>query len=500
MIIVSVMRGQSIINVSRQGQPLLNQHPRYDAIPQPKSPQQSFEGEDFRTPVAYEGEDFRKPVRMEGEDFRTPVAYEGEDFRKPVALEGEDFRKPIQSEGEDFRKPVLSEGEDFRTPVASAWSGEPASMRIGAEHFAKGLSRIPVQSYGAPLRLIHVGPSFINGGVEQHAMSLAKFLDPRRVNFVKCLVTNPTHLCPRATATMPVPVEYCPPSEIHRASSECDVMLLWGDGYNEFLKPARPALCVFVAHGESWWTAKTIEDSDRVVDHTIAVSPRVLQRACYPTIPSTMIMNGVDLAHLGHTRSRAEVRERFGFASNDFVLGTVGRFSQEKRMPLLIEAVARLPRRFKLLLVGHGARRAELQQLANDLIPGRFAFAATDNYLGDHYRAMDAFGLVSDYEGFGLVLAEAMFCERPVIATNIGFVPDIIRDRINGQIVEPTPEAIADAVRLLQEHPEWAKGMAAEGRATADTHFHAARMAREYEDLLWSLWQARKPALVGAAR
>jgi len=478
----------------------MNQHTRYDSVPQSKPPQQSFEGEDFRTPVAYEGEDFRKPVRMEGEDFRKPLMSEGEDFRRPLMSEGEDFRAPVTSEGEDFRKPVRSEGEDFRVPVASVWNGEPTSMRIGAEHFGKSMTRTTHPYDGAPLRLIHVGPSFINGGVEQHAMSLAKFLNPRRVNFVKCLVTNPTHLCPQATAAMPVPVEYCPPHEIHNASSECDVMLLWGDGYNEFLRPGRPALCVFVAHGESWWTAKTIEHSDRVVDHTIAVSPRVQQRASYPTIPTTMIMNGVDVAHLAHTRSRAEVRERFGFAPDDFVLGTVGRFSQEKRMPLLIEAVARLPRRFKLLLVGHGARRDELQQQANDLIPGRFAFASTDNYLGDYYRAMDAFSLVSDYEGFGLVLAEAMFCERPVIATSIGFVPDIIRDRINGQVVEPTPEAIANAVRLLQEHPEWAKGMGAEGRATADTHFHAARMAREYEDLLCSLWQARQPALVGARR
>ena len=339
--------------------------------------------------------------------------------------------------------------------------------------------------------MIHVGPCFMNGGVEQQTMSLAKFLNPQRVRFVKCLVTNPDHLCPQAIAAMPVPVEFCDPSEIHLAASECDVMLLWGDGYNEFLKPARPPLCVFVAHGESWWTAKTLENSSRVIDHAIAVSLSVKECACANT-PTTTIMNGVDLAHLGHTRSPAAVREELGFAPQDFVLGSVGRFSQEKRMPLLIEAVARLPRQFKLLLVGHGARGDELLRQANELIPGRFAFASAADYLGDYYRAMDAFSLVSEHEGFGLVLAEAMFCERPVIATNVGFVPEVIRDRINGLIVEPTPDSIATAVRLLHEHPDWARGLATEGRAVADTQFHAARMAREYEELLWKLWRAKE--------
>lgn len=441
----------------------------------------------------------KRPTKFqfEGEDFQTPVAYEGEDFRTPVAYEGEDFRRPVAFEGENFQTPVAHEGEDFRTPVLDEWDGGRAFDDALIEHDDTPISRTPRPDEKKPLRLIHVGPCFMNGGVEQQTMSLAKFFNPRRIHFVKCLATNPQHLCPRAVAAMPVPVEFCDPSELHHVASECDILLLWGDGYNGFLKPARPPLCVFVAHGESWWTAQTLENSAHVVDHAIAVSPRVKERACR-TMPTTTIMNGVDLAHLGHTRSRAAVREELGFAPQDFVLGSVGRFSQEKRMPLLIEAVARLPRQFKLLLVGHGAREDELLRLANERIPGRFAFATAADYLGDYYRAMDAFSLVSEHEGFGLVLAEAMFCERPVIATNVGFVPEVIRDRINGLVVEPTADSIAAAARLLHEHPEWAKGLAAEGRAAADSQFHAARMAREYEDLLWKLWRTKAVRKAGA--
>lgn len=361
------------------------------------------------------------------------------------------------------------EGEDYSTPVCG--------------------TLIP-HCDTKPLRLMHVGPCFMNGGVEQQTLSLAKFFDPRRIDFVKCLVTNREHLSARAATAMPVPVEYCAPTDLPRAADECDVMLLWGDGFNEWLQPARPELCVFVAHGESWWTAQTLKESARVVDHAIAVSQRVRDQVC-GGVPSTVILNGVDAAHLGQTCSREAVRLRLGFSPQDFVLGCVGRFSEEKRLPLLIEAVARLPREFKLLLVGHGARRNELLDLANERIPGRFAVVSAVDYLGDYYRAMDAFSLVSEHEGFGLVIAEALLCERPVIVTNVGCVPEIIQDRVNGLVVDPSPDSLAAAARLLHQHPHWARGLAAEGHVVANERLHAARMARDYEQLLWQLWCAK---------
>lgn len=377
------------------------------------------------------------------------------------------------------------------TPVAAPMA--PAAAPVAATSLAPASA-----TSNRPLKLAHVGPCFMCGGVEQHTLSLAKFMNPRRVQFVKCLVTNPKLLSQESAAWMPVPVEYCDPANVSRAVADCDVVLLWGDGFNEILKPSRPQLSIFVAHGESWWTRQTIDQSLRVIDHVVAVSQRVQDRVC-SGVPSTMILNGVDAARLSQTRPRDAVRSRLGFSPTDYVLGSVGRFSNEKRMPLLIDAMTRLPAHFKLLLVGHGARRHELLDLANDLIPGRYAIATADNYLGDFYRAMDAFALVSEHEGFGLVIPEAMLCERPVIVTDVGCVPEIIRDRVNGLVVNPTPQQIADAVRMLQEHPEWAKGLAAEGRAVADARLHAARMAREYEDLLWQLWQAKSPAKLGSA-
>lgn len=341
-----------------------------------------------------------------------------------------------------------------------------------------------------PLKVICVGPSFQIGGVEQHTLSLAKFFDPRRVKLVKSLVTNRANYHKPSADNMPFPVAPCTPAELVRAAGECDVMLMWGESFNGRFGCNRP-IGVYLAHGESPWTRLGLEGCSKVVDHVVAVSSRVKQRVCHG-FPTTTILNGVDSSRLSQTCSRESVRYRLGFDSGDFVLGSVGRFTSEKQMHLLVDAVSRLPRPFKLLLVGYGPRRAELLDRANELIPGRYAFVTADNFLGDYYRAMDAFSLASSHEGFGLVIPEAMLCERPVIATNVGCVPEVIRDRVSGIVVDPTADAIAGATHMLHKHPSWAKGLAAEGRAFADAHLHASRMARDYEDLLWRLAKTRQ--------
>jgi glycosyltransferase involved in cell wall biosynthesis len=336
-----------------------------------------------------------------------------------------------------------------------------------------------------PLKVVCVGPTFRVGGVRQHALALAKFLNPERVQIKEFVVTEQAASAGRRDSRMPAPVTPASTSTIQRVSEASDILLMWGAGYNGRI-PAGRAVRVFLAHGESWWTRNALEESSRVIDHVIAVSDQVRRSICNG-FPTTTILNGVDTARLGQTAAREDLRRRFAFSEGDFVVGSIGRFTREKQFHLLIESLTRLPERFKLLLVGSGRRQAELLDFANRHIPGRFAMVSANDYLGDFYSAMDAFALVSAHEGFGLVLAEAMMCGRPVVSTRVGCASEVIHDRVNGLLVDHHPDSIASAFRLLQEHPHWAKGLAAEGHHFANTHLHAARMAREYEDLLLRL-------------
>ena len=225
--------------------------------------------------------------------------------------------------------------------------------------------------------------------------------------------------------------------------------------------------------------------------HVVGVSRWVSQRLG-TAVPLTCIPNGVDAARLGPTRPRAAMRAELGFGADDFVLGYVGRFVEEKQPQLLVDIVSRLPPPFKALFVGWGALRARVLELANERIPGRYAFTTAVGNVGDYYAALDALCLTSAEEGHGLVVLEAMMCGRPVIGTPVGCVPEVIEDRVNGLVARDDPDSFAAAARLLHSRPDWARGLAAEGRAFALEHGHARTMARHYEELLLRLWREKQ--------
>jgi glycosyltransferase involved in cell wall biosynthesis len=108
--------------------------------------------------------------------------------------------------------------------------------------------------------------------------------------------------------------------------------------------------------------------------------------------------------------------------------------------------------------------------------------------MGDLYAAMDAFCLASHTEGYGLAIMEAMMCGKPVIVDPVGFVPDVILDRVNGVLVRGDAESISEAVARLDNHREWAASLGREAFKYAEQHGYASTMADRYADLLESLW------------
>jgi len=336
-----------------------------------------------------------------------------------------------------------------------------------------------------PIQMVCIGPNFRVGGVRQHSLSLAKFLDPNKLQITEFLVSDPAQCDATSNIAGSIPTNPFNAESMQRINDQCDVILMWGDAFNSILTCTRP-LRVFVAHGETSWTRSVLEQSGQVIDHVIAVSERVRRKVC-DGFASTTILNGVDTARLTQTQSREEVRRRFAFTPQDFVIGSVGRLTLEKQFHLLIHAIQRLPPHFKLLLVGSGRRHMELLEVANECIPGRFAIVAAHDYLGDYYQAMDVFGLVSAHEGFGLVLAEAMMCGRPTFSTRVGVAPEILVNKVNGVLVHSDPDNIAKTIRLFQQNRSWAQGLAMQGRTFAINHLNAARMARQYESLICNL-------------
>ncbi|HSA51102.1 MAG TPA: glycosyltransferase family 4 protein [Yinghuangia sp.] len=151
------------------------------------------------------------------------------------------------------------------------------------------------------------------------------------------------------------------------------------------------------------------------------------------------------------TASRAAARKELGVADDAIVIAAVGALSAEKRVDLAIEAFARLrDDRCLLLIAGDGPHRGRLAGLAAELAPGRVRFLGTVDDAGPVYRAADVLLLTSDSEGVPGVLVEAGLSGIPAVATDVGFVRDVVLDGTTGALAaRGDAAAVADGVRRV---------------------------------------------------
>jgi alpha-1,6-mannosyltransferase len=167
---------------------------------------------------------------------------------------------------------------------------------------------------------------------------------------------------------------------------------------------------------------------------------------------------GVDASVFTPERRGLPLRERLGLPKGTRVLLYAGRFAQEKNLPVLLQAFARLGRPYHLLLIG-GERAA--RPAANvTLLPYR----RDSLELAGWIASADALVHAGTKETFGLVILEAMACGRPVVAARAGAFPELIDDSV-GILAEPQDAAsMAEAIAALYERDLEALGHAARAR------------------------------------
>jgi len=175
---------------------------------------------------------------------------------------------------------------------------------------------------------------------------------------------------------------------------------------------------------------------------------------------------GTDVRHALTTVSDEEVvRERahWGFAPTDVVVGFIGRVVEEKGPLDFLQAVYRAhaaDARVKGLIVGTGAGEpTNLEPLIRaeaEARPGVLVLAGFQEREALYYRVIDVFVLASRWqEGYATSMVQAMFAQVPVIATNTGGTPELVRDGKTGILVQSqSPEQIADAIASIMRSPE----------------------------------------------
>jgi glycosyltransferase involved in cell wall biosynthesis len=186
---------------------------------------------------------------------------------------------------------------------------------------------------------------------------------------------------------------------------------------------------------------------------------------------------------------RAEARQELGLAPDDRVLLSLGALSEEKNVGLAIEGAAELAD-VVLLVAGDGPELVPLEQLAGRVAPDRVRFLGRTDDPELLYRAADLLVLPSRTEGMPAVLIEAGLSGLPVVATDVGFVREIVEADRTGILVPPDdPRALVDAIRNgLARGPEL--GARAERRCR--DQFTYDRVAPQWGDVIEEL--ARPPA------
>jgi glycosyltransferase involved in cell wall biosynthesis len=174
---------------------------------------------------------------------------------------------------------------------------------------------------------------------------------------------------------------------------------------------------------------------------------------------------GIDAEVMPHPP--ASLHYRAG-PSEGFIL-SVNRLDRSKRIDLLIDAVAEAG--VRAVIAGEGPDRARLEALArNRGLDGRVVFTGrvSDDELADLYaRCLGVYYAPVD-EDFGMVPFEAFLSEKPVLTTTDAGGPlEIVADRKTGLVVDPRPDALAQAAAWLAEHPDEAEAWGKAGKAIA---------------------------------
>jgi glycosyltransferase involved in cell wall biosynthesis len=165
-------------------------------------------------------------------------------------------------------------------------------------------------------------------------------------------------------------------------------------------------------------------------------------------------------------------------------VGTTARFHELKGLDVLLRAVAGLGD-VHAFLVGQGPEEVALRALATNLgIEDRVHFHGWTNEPRAYLAAFDVVAVPSRQEAVPLTLVEAMLAARPVVASAVGGIPEVIEDGTTGVLIPPDdPAALAAALSRLLADPDLRREMGARARATALRQFSMNAMVQAYESL-----------------
>jgi glycosyltransferase involved in cell wall biosynthesis len=239
----------------------------------------------------------------------------------------------------------------------------------------------------------------------------------------------------------------------------------------------------------------------RASDVLVAVSPEVrdelVELGVAPYDKFVVIRLGIPLEErLGDPTANSDYRRLYGIPEDAFVVGWVGRMTEVKDTGAVLEIVRATRDRgveAVLCMVGDGPDRERLEQLAHELGIARSCyFVGYQSDVAGYYRLFDAFVLPSVNEGTPVSAIESLASGTAVVANRVGGVPDVVRDGVDGFLVEPGDiDAAAARLAELAVDPALRTRLGASGRTRALERYSVARLVDDVDRLYRSLLAAK---------
>ena len=355
-------------------------------------------------------------------------------------------------------------------------------------------------------RVLHVITSLAVGGAQRHLLSLLPGLGaPRTQDLIyfrdhdlrpafETLVRRVRHL-PMAGRAGPLLV---PALAAAIGSGSYDIVhthLLRADIYGALAaRTAGVGRVVATKHNlehrlERWHWRRVHGAAAQLVDRTVCISQAVgawaVRRAGVPPASVRVVPYGIDPAPYA-AADRTGARARLGLRDADRVVLCVARLDPQKNHSLLLHAFAAVRQavpQARLLLAGAPQLgRPEYAEALHGLAR-RLELGSSVQWLGvrrdvpDLLAAADVVTLASEWEGFGLTLLEAMAAARPVVATRVGAVEEVVEHGATGLLVPPRdPAALAESLTAVLRDLDRCAALGRAGARRAEASFGVERM------------------------
>jgi sugar transferase (PEP-CTERM/EpsH1 system associated) len=364
-----------------------------------------------------------------------------------------------------------------------------------------------------PIRVLHLIQGLEVGGLENIVVSLLKGLCRERYQPSICCYDSLGSLTQSLDGTINIHylkrkagIDYMYPFKLASILKRENAQILHLHNSTAFFygviagKIARVPAIVYTEHARDVFPNLKVRITDKILsfftDRVTVVADylknNLIKYEWFNPSKIMTIYNGIDDSKFGIKSDSAEIKRELGIFRFNRIIGIVARLDPIKNHKNLIAAMQNVIKEFPdtvLLTIGDGPFKDELKSFVMECkLEKHIMFLGTRDDIPRLLSIIDVFVICSSSEGLPLTLLEAMAAGKPIVATYVGGIPEIIEHDIDGLLIPPhNTEALSDAIMKLLRNTEKARLLGIMAKRKFEKNFSLSLMVKKYEEVYESL-------------